>query len=449
MTWFDQLQPASFKDVPFHVDSSQVTEGDASVIRGYPFQDLPSYQSMGEGQDEIKLSAYVIGEDAVEKRDKLREVLRGEGVLIHPTRGAMRVFVQGRFSWREAYVTQGCVTRFDVTFVRAGEAQARRYPQAIANPKAQLKDATQATTEALAESFTLDFDGAGYLRIDALSTLWSMVAKIEGYFDSVHSEIAATAAFARNVSSLRGRLESLLSRPADLITDLQNLLALGDNISATQAQANYTAAVRLSDLFKGGNLTSTSAANGSNSVDDGEAVPAGNGSNSSAVEGSISTGSGSLYNVNISVPMASPYVTPSRIKQQQNTVAIYRAVQVLALTHAATAIAHVDAMPLPQLAATREHLHKGITALLLQADNQVLSQSLSNLHTVSMLHINSMSGYHRVSSYTDAQGAPLVVTCYHLYGNTKHIDELRGNNPHIAHPLLVSANTELQVVAHG
>ena len=37
--WAQQLQPASWRGVPFHVDSVDISAGDNVVLREYPFQD--------------------------------------------------------------------------------------------------------------------------------------------------------------------------------------------------------------------------------------------------------------------------------------------------------------------------------------------------------------------------------------------------------------------------
>ena len=128
--WAQQLQPASWRGVPFHVDSVDISAGDNVVLREYPFQDLPTVFRMGEGAEEIRLSAYVIGEDYQQQRDALRQALTGEGVLIHPTSGAVRCWVNGKYTLREAPTAEGGMARFDLTFVRA---EPRRYPRGVTN----------------------------------------------------------------------------------------------------------------------------------------------------------------------------------------------------------------------------------------------------------------------------------------------------------------------------
>ena len=79
MTWLDQLQRASFRGVPFQVDTIDHSAGDNVVMREYPFQDLPTVFRMGEAAEEIKLSAYVIGDRVFHQKFGYGEVMAIEG----------------------------------------------------------------------------------------------------------------------------------------------------------------------------------------------------------------------------------------------------------------------------------------------------------------------------------------------------------------------------------
>lgn len=156
MSWLDQLQPASWRNVPFHVDTVDVEAGDNVVLREYPFQDLPTVFRMGEAAEEIRLSAYVIGADWQAQRDALREVLTGDGVLIHPSAGAIRCWCNGKYTVKEAPTSEGGMARFDLRFVRA---EPRRYPRALA--------ATAPTSALAAQGFDLSL-------MDLFAQLWSL-----------------------------------------------------------------------------------------------------------------------------------------------------------------------------------------------------------------------------------------------------------------------------------
>lgn len=204
MSWIDLLQPASFRGVPFQVDAIEHQAGDNVVLREYPFQDLPTVFRMGEAAEEIKFSAYVIGDDYMDLRDRLREVLTGEGVLIHPTAGTMRVFVAGKYALKENPTAEGGIARFDLTFVRA---EVRRYPTGVSNAPQTAKDKATAAKAASVDAFAAGFDLTGkpgwvadrvVARVtDSVSAAWDTMSTVtSGLGDFSTRRLATTRRYA-------------------------------------------------------------------------------------------------------------------------------------------------------------------------------------------------------------------------------------------------------------
>lgn len=140
MNWVDQLQMASWRGVPFKTDSLEFVVGGSTVVRDYPFQDLPTTQDMGTATDEIRIAGYVIGDDYITQRDALIKVLRGSGVLVHPTRGRIRCTVKGGVKVRENPTQEGGIARFELVFIRG---ESRRYPSALPSTKSQNIEAIE------------------------------------------------------------------------------------------------------------------------------------------------------------------------------------------------------------------------------------------------------------------------------------------------------------------
>ena len=46
IAWLKQLRRASWRNVPFQVDTVDISAGQNTVLREYPFQDLPTVFSM-------------------------------------------------------------------------------------------------------------------------------------------------------------------------------------------------------------------------------------------------------------------------------------------------------------------------------------------------------------------------------------------------------------------
>ncbi len=122
MTWRDDYQQASFRNVNFYVQSHGVDAGRRITVHEYPGSDEATYQDFGRKPNLFTIEGYILGEDYFGDRDKLIEALDKEapGKLVHPYRGTMTVKCMG-YRYREASV-EGSVVRFSMTFSEANTA---------------------------------------------------------------------------------------------------------------------------------------------------------------------------------------------------------------------------------------------------------------------------------------------------------------------------------------
>ncbi|MDE2034623.1 MAG: DNA circularization N-terminal domain-containing protein, partial [Pseudomonas sp.] len=70
MSWRDRLLPASFRGVGFWVDQAKVPVGKKGQLHEYPQRDLPFFEGLGQQSRVHELTAFVVGEDCLEQRDK-------------------------------------------------------------------------------------------------------------------------------------------------------------------------------------------------------------------------------------------------------------------------------------------------------------------------------------------------------------------------------------------
>lgn len=138
-TWREQLLPASFRGVPFHVDRATVPVGRAVQLHEYPKKDEPLAEDMGRVSRVHKLTAFVVGEDAFARRNKLLEALEkgGAGDLVHPFLGRLKV-VAGECEMSHDR-REGGLVRFDLVFY---PGQVQQFPAARANTGQQLGKAS-------------------------------------------------------------------------------------------------------------------------------------------------------------------------------------------------------------------------------------------------------------------------------------------------------------------
>ncbi|RPD91909.1 hypothetical protein EGN69_15685 [Pseudomonas monteilii] len=139
-TWRDELHPASFRGVPFHVDSDSMPVGRRTQVHEYPQRDKPLVEDLGRITREIKLAAFVIGEDFLIKRDALLNALDkpGAGELIHPWYGRLMVTATGCSVGHER--REGGMARFDLVFVEDGE---KGFPAGVPNTARQLEESSE------------------------------------------------------------------------------------------------------------------------------------------------------------------------------------------------------------------------------------------------------------------------------------------------------------------
>lgn len=94
MNWRDRLLPASFRGVGFWIDQAKTPVGRKGQLHEYPQRDLPFFEDLGQQARTHDITAFIIGADCLEQRDKLLKALeQGSGELVHPWLGRLQVKV--------------------------------------------------------------------------------------------------------------------------------------------------------------------------------------------------------------------------------------------------------------------------------------------------------------------------------------------------------------------
>ena len=119
--WRNDLQPASFRGVPFEVDALEGEGGRRIVVFEFPGRDTPYTEDLGRAAQHHRIRGFVLGNDYMAQRDELLAALQDDpdpGVLIHPTLGRLTVRV-GAVRWVESK-ERGGGCAFDVEFIEDG-----------------------------------------------------------------------------------------------------------------------------------------------------------------------------------------------------------------------------------------------------------------------------------------------------------------------------------------
>ena len=190
-SWFQQLQPGSWRGVPFVLDAGDTAAGRRVAIHEYPYRDDAWAEDLGKLPRRFTIQAFIVGDDCYQRRDDMLRACEtaGAGTLVHPTLGSIQVVLLefGCADRRE----RGRVVEFQFTFIVAGDV---KYP------------ATSIATGANVLA------AAGNLNIASMSDLGSTLSSIGtiahaatatvGQFTSIASGVVNDAA--RVFNSVRG-----------------------------------------------------------------------------------------------------------------------------------------------------------------------------------------------------------------------------------------------------
>lgn len=217
----EQLQPASFRGVPFEVEASGITVGRRTVVHEYPQRDRPYVEDMGRATRNITLQCFVVGSDYLEQAQALMHELEepGPGTLIHPWLGEMEVTIT---SVSELLFDQGLgVASVTITATEAGDLE---FPAVTADEDTEALEAADAVEKGAVDKFCEDFD---------LSTINDWVdSALEGsLLDALNfvsaGELGKLFDYAEGVANLADKAMALLSTdPKIFATRLAGALGL-------------------------------------------------------------------------------------------------------------------------------------------------------------------------------------------------------------------------------
>ncbi len=394
MTWKEQLRPASFRGVPFHVDGNSTTGGRRVARHDLPNGEVPFYEDLGIRAREFQIRGYLLGADFIAQRNALLAACEqeGAGILVHPTYGTLSVRCTSFFSQE----SQRAGGRADVLMIFSLEERA---PSA-ATETDPLEEAEQAADEL-----------AGAAEADLEETL-----EVEG-----HPE------FVREATSAE------LSETGTRFLDLQVF-----SRKAQEVAAFATKAQRLID---------DAASLATSPVDLIAAVRG-------AVEGIRSSAENGLaalhaYRTLFGVsPTLHGGTSPSQKAADQNTLAVSNQVRYQVLAEATAAVIEIEWESYDQAVWARDILLTEIDALGDQAGDSVF-RSLGRLHRAL---VNALPPEEvdlprlETIQLTGSTGA--LQLAYELYEDTDRAQEIVDRNS-VRHPAFVPAGEPLQVLVHG
>lgn len=231
MPYSDNLRPASFRGVPFHVDASDIEAGRRTQLHEYPQRDEPWSEDLGRATRDTAVTAFVVGADYVEQANAFLDAVEqpGPGTLVHPWLGSMQVTVEGKA--RVSFDSALGVARISVQFVEAGQLE---YPSASDSTEAQSRIAAQDMEEGAQSSFTDQYLVAGQPDFVALSAGADLEGAFASFLDSTGLSGFDILGYASQAASVLLAVRAQMGDPATMAGSIMAFLGLSRLTSSPQ-----------------------------------------------------------------------------------------------------------------------------------------------------------------------------------------------------------------------
>lgn len=388
-SWRDNLRPGSFRGVPFVTESHDHALGRRLTTHEYPQRDDPYTEDLGRKAREYTMELFVIGEDYMAQRDRLREALEkgGSGQLVHPYLGTHAVCV--REGHLRETMREGRMARFSVTFVEAGLEIAPDTKKDTAWGVGKSADAvTGAAKESFAEKFRLS--GPARLLNGAKAGLDKVLG---GLKDTVGAPLG-------ELKSSKDIMSSLWGTPSGLAGWLVDQLGILGSLTP---------------------VTSASLASG-------------------LAMQTLPTASATAS------PTLSASQTTVQAQNQVNLTAVDNLVQQTAVAEAARASAQATYSSADEALAVRETLCEALEVVSGRASDPVYVR-LADLRAAVVLDLGTRAAQlPRMSSFHLPATMPALVVAHRVHGDaTREADIVARNR--VRHPGAVPGGTTLEVLS--
>jgi prophage DNA circulation protein len=385
MSWRDELLPASFRGVPFFVESNELTLGRRVVRHEFPLKQVdPTFpEDVGRLGRSFSVDAIVLGPDYLSARNALLTALEveGPGELVHPYYGTRRVQA-GQVRVRET-AADGGMARFAIPF---DEAPARpTTPTAVVNAPAVVRSSAAKARVASQDTFLATYSPG--------PRLTSVAGLLRAATVQVKSALARVSLETQDAAAMDARVRNLQT----------DTLALAE--SPAGISLGYT------DLFAAFNPSSYRSL---------------------------------LYVYGFNPGIRPPSSTPNRVQEQANFDTAQRFVQRLALIRATEIAIGQTFGSYEDAAAARDELGDLLDEQMASDDAfPALMQLRADLARAVP---GDGSDLPHLLSFTPTVTVPALVLAQRLYGDPDRAEEIIARN-HIRHPGFVRGGVTLEILS--
>ena len=232
-SWFQQLQPGSWRGAGFFLDSGETAAGRRVAIHEYPYRDDAWAEDLGKLPRRFTVQAFIVGDDVYQQRDAMLRACEqaGAGTLVHPTLGSIQCVLLefGCADRRE----RGRVVELQFTFIVAGDVL---YPSTATATGANVLGAAAKLTTASASDLGSTLQKIGNVAKSAWATVshyggiaMSLAGDATRIFNSVRGLVGF---YGRYATGKRSTLQSVNATVSGVIGAATTARTLVNNSAA-------------------------------------------------------------------------------------------------------------------------------------------------------------------------------------------------------------------------
>ncbi len=228
MTWHSEARPATFRGVPFHVNSPERGGGRRVVTHEYPQRDLPFGEDMGRKARTFSVDGYVLGAEYIKAKNALLDALEapGVGTLFLPF-DVQRTVMVGSFRVRES-ADKGGIAEFSIDFLET-PAQAAQ-PASIPDAPARVEAAADVAMESIGAEFLAAYS-PGTLLDSVGDALRAATLTVSNVLLTVQMEEQALALITKRINDLEENVSALVEDPDEMLSGLTDIIEALESVA--------------------------------------------------------------------------------------------------------------------------------------------------------------------------------------------------------------------------
>lgn len=244
MSLFDDLQPGSYKGVPFLISTSSISGGRKDVLHSFPNSEKQTIEDLGLNPRVYNVTAFINAntknENYLQKRDFFLSILEQSepGTLIHPLYGRIDNVVARSFTLNENFTELG-QGKISIVF---GVTDDFGVPFRSQNTLSLIESSNNNYFAALnidvAKNFNVNIKNLNSFQ-DSIETLNNVVTDFQKNTDFIQASSDKIDTYTKQLNDFSSNVTSLVSSPQNLADSINNLfIAVGNLYPSVDASVN-------------------------------------------------------------------------------------------------------------------------------------------------------------------------------------------------------------------